>query len=77
MTGLTGLSRLSSKPELCQFWMSTPTSAFAKKEHQHLDWKHQAKDLHMRVQHQTTQCEKKTCETKHECYNLLNCKFEE
>jgi len=55
MTGLTGLHRLSSKPELCQFWMSTPASAFAKKEHQHLDWKHQAKDLHMRMQHQTTQ----------------------
>ena len=30
----------------------------------------------MRVQHQTTQGEK-TYETKHECYNLLNCEFEE
>jgi len=36
----------------------------------------QAKDLHLRVQHQTAQGEK-TYETKHECYNLLNCEFEE
>jgi len=45
-------------------------------QRQHLDWKQQAKDLHMLVQHQTTQGEK-TYETKHECYNLLNCEFEE
>ena len=64
---MTGLTRLSSKSELCQFWVSTPTS----------DWKQQAKDFHMWVQHQTAQGEIKTYETKHECYNLLNFEFEE
>ena len=63
---MTGLTRLSSKPELCQFWVSTTTS----------DWKQQAKDFHMWVQHQTAQGEK-NYETKYEFYNLLQCEYEE